>query len=423
MPANELRDLRGRIEKLRRELHTIIEEAGPDLDMSKVNVIDGDSATKVAYMQALNTELDECMRKSEPLENAHAAVVRSQQQLQKFGEPIGNHPGFPQPGEMQVPQPGASFGKSVTDAWKESGGLKHDRTYNIDFGEQPVKSLADVGLKTTLTTAAGWAPQAIRTGQVVPFATRPIQLIDLLPSGNTDQSAIVYMEETTFTPAAVETAEGSAYPEAALAFTERNVPVRKIPVFIPVTDEQLEDVGQVQGLLNQRLPFFIRQRLDGQILNGNGTAPNLFGILNVSGIQTQARSTDPGPDAVYKAIVKTRVTGRALPNALIMHPTDWQNIRLLRTADGLYIYGNPADDVVPRMWGLPVAESDAGSAGTAVVGDFAGFSQLVEKRGIEVKVSDSHSDFFIKGTQAIRADMRCAIVWYRPAAFCTVTGM
>jgi HK97 family phage major capsid protein len=194
-------------------------------------------------------------------------------------------------------------------------------------------------------------------------------------------------------------------------------------VFIPVTDEQLEDVGQVQSVLNQRLPFFLRQRLDGQILNGTGTAPNLFGILNVSGIQTQAKSTDPGPDAVYKAIVKVRVTGRANPNAVILHPTDWQNIRLLRTADGLYIFGSPQDSDIPRIWGLPVAESDAGSAGTAVVGDFAGFSSLVEKRGIEVKVSDSHSDFFIKGTQAIRADMRVAIVWYRPAAFCTVTGL
>lgn len=423
----ELKNLRGRIEHLRQELAQIIKQAGPDMDMSKVNVIDGDSATKVAYMQAINSELDATMKEAEPLERAHAAVVRTQEALKKFGEPLAPHPGFPALDNSSVatPMPGASLGKAFTDAWRESGGAK-ERSFEIDFGPSPVsavKAMYDAELKTTLTTAAGWAPQAVRTAQVVPYATRPIQLLDVIPGGNTDQSSVVYMEETTFTPAAAEIAEAGQYPEAALAYTERTSSVRKIAVFLPVTDEQLEDVPQMQGILNQRLPFFLRQRLDTQIISGNGTPPNLLGLAAVSGIQTQARSTDPSPDAIYKAMVKVRVTGRAMPNVIVLHSTDLQNIRLLRTADGIYIFGNPTDGGQFRLWGLPVAETDAYSAGTGYVGDFAGFSQLVEKRGIEVKVSDSHSDFFIKGTQAIRADFRVALVFYRPAAFCTVTGL
>jgi HK97 family phage major capsid protein len=424
---SELRDLRGRIEKLRQDLHEIIKQAGADLDMSKVTVISGDSATKVAYMQALNEELDECMKKAEPLEAEYKAVVRAREQLKRFGEPLTGLP-FPMggDGDSYSPQPGnnLSFGKAVVNAWQEQGGLQKGKVYEIDYGESSVKRvLAEHEMKTTMTTAAGWAPQAIRTGRMVEFATRPIQVLDLVPGNTTTQSAIVYMEETTFTPAATEIAEGSAYPEAALAYTERNSPVRKLAVFIPVTDEQLEDIPQAQGLLNNRLPFFLRQRLDSQIVNGNGTAPNLTGLASLSGIQTQARSTDPGPDAIYKAIVKCRITGRASPSGVIAHPTDWQNIRLLRTADGIYIWGSPTDAGIDRIWGLPVAQCDSFSAGTAYVGDFAGFSELNERKGIEVKVSDSHSDFFIKGTQAIRADFRVALVWYRPTAFCSVTGL
>jgi HK97 family phage major capsid protein len=86
------------------------------------------------------------------------------------------------------------------------------------------------------------------------------------------------MEETTFTNSAAETAEGGTYPESALALTERSTPVQKITTFIPVTDEQLEDVPQIQGYLNNRLPFMVRQRLDLQILTGNGTTPNLRGL-------------------------------------------------------------------------------------------------------------------------------------------------
>lgn len=424
----KLRDLRGRIEKLRQDLHEIIKQAGPSMDMSKVTVISGDSATKVAYMQALNQELDEAMKQAEPLEAEHKAVSRAREQLQRFGQPLTNGLPFPSGdgdgGGYQASPGGKSFGEVVTEAFRETGGLQKGKTYDLDYGDAPFKRvLAEHEMKTTLTTAAGWAPQAIRTGRMVEFATRPIQVLDLIPGNTTSQAAIVYMEETTFTPAAAETAEGAAYPEAALAYTERNSPVRKIPVFIPVTDEQLDDIPQMQGLLNNRLPFFLRQRLDSQIVNGNGTAPNLTGLASLSGIQTQARGTDPSPDAIYKAIVKVRITGRANPSGVIVHPTDWQNIRLLRTADGLYIWGSPTDAGGDRIWGLPVAQADSFSAGTSYVGDFAGFSELNERRGIEVKVSDSHSDFFIKGTQAIRADFRVALVWYRPAAFCSVTGL
>jgi HK97 family phage major capsid protein len=246
---------------------------------------------------------------------------------------------------------------------------------------------------------------------------------DLIPQTTTTQAAVKYMEETTYTNAAAETAEGGTYPESALAFTERLSPVQKIPTFIPLTDEQLEDVPRMRGIVENRLAFMIRQRLDLQIISGNGTAPNLRGILNVVGIQTQAKAADPVPDAIYKGIVKVNTVGQAAANAVLMNPVDWQNIRLLRTADGIYIWGSPADAGPERIWGLRVAQAQAATAGTAVVGDFANFAELSVRSGLDVQVSNSHSTYFVEGKLAIRADIRAALVWYRPTAFCTVTGL
>lgn len=283
-------------------------------------------------------------------------------------------------------------------------------------------STLDIELKTLMTTSAGWAPEVTRTGRVVPFATRPIQVAQLIPQTTTTQNAVQYMEETTFTNNAAEIAEAGTYPESAFALTEQSVLVRKIAVFLPVTDEQLEDESQVRGYIDNRLGFQVRQRLDSQILVGNGTAPNLRGLLNIVGIQTQAKGADTVPDAVYKALTKVRVTGQSEPNLVVLNPNDWMGIRLLRTADGIYIWGNPSDAGPERIWGLTVSQAQALTQGTGLVADTQ-FLELANRSGLDIQVSNSHGTFFIEGKLAIRADIRVALVVYRPAAVCTVTGL
>ena len=295
--------------------------------------------------------------------------------------------------------------------------------YKSASSRGPLSEVDGVNVKTLMTTAAGWAPETTRTGKVVLSAQRPIRVVDIIPDGETNQAAVVYMQEDTFTNNAAETAEGGTFGEAALVLSEQSSTVRKIAVFLPVTDEQLADEPGIRSYVNNRLGYMIQLRLDSQLLVGNGTAPNLRGINNASGIQTQAKGADPTPDAVYKAMVLVMVNGRAMPSACVMHPLDWQDIRLLRTADGIYIWGNPADAGPERIWVLPVVVTDAQTQNTAVVGDFAGYSQLYMRQGIEFEVTNSHGTFFAEGKLAIRATIRAAFVIYRGSAFCTVTGI
>lgn len=412
--STKLTEIRGKIDERRKKLAEVFEQAGEDMDMAKVTVLEGDSKAKVEGIQTLNAELADLGKEHDELvalQNIKTGVT----DLDEI-----DRGAIHQPAGGRAVQGGQA--KSIGELFVESQAYKG---YKAGMGVGPVSTIGEDmhRMSTLFETAAGWLPETTRTGRVVEFATRPIQVTDVIPQTTTGQAAIVYMEETTFTNSAAEAAEGGTYAESALALTEKTSNVRKIATFLPVTDEQLEDVAQAEAYLNNRLPFMLRQRLDQQILVGNGTAPNLRGINNVAGIQTQAKGADPVPDAIYKALVLCRVTGRAFPNAVILHPFDWQDVRLLRTADGIYIWGNPSEAGPERIWGLQVVQSDAQTQNTGLVGDFANFSELAIRRGAEMQISNSHSTYFVEGKQAVRADMRCAFVVYRPAAFCTVTGI
>jgi HK97 family phage major capsid protein len=404
------------------KLHESFEAAGAEMDFNKKEFLElvgaKDSVEAVEKVRVMNTELEDLGKKRDGIvEMERLADVNRKRRSEPAT--VLNMPATDEEREqLDKNRKRRSIGQIVVESHAFKSFKKHKNA--CDSMEEDVSPME---AKTAFTTAAGWSPQTTRVpGLVIEKATRPIQVIDMLPTGPTNQAAVVYMEETTRTHSAAERSENAAYAESAFALTQRSETVRLIGDSVPVTDEQLEDVDQVQSYLDQRLNFGVNQRLDNQIINGDGNAPNLTGIVAKSGIQTQARGTDPQQDAFYKAMVNVRVTGRAIPSAHIIHPLDWQTIRLQRTADGIYIWGSPAEAGPDRMWGLIVAQADSLTQGTGITGDFVTFIQLWIRRGVEVAVGYNTSDF-VNGRKTIRAGMRVALAIYRAAAFSTVTGL
>jgi HK97 family phage major capsid protein len=390
-------------------LAAIFEQAGSDLDLGKAEALKGfaDTKARADEVRRLNDELTGLGKEVEQLaetERIAASVKGLSQDMQ--------HPAS-QPAAQQPEQV-----KSLGELFIESATFKG---FNGRSG--PVSQLTGVNVKTLMTTAAGWAPESLRMPGYVPSAQRIPTVLDAIPMGTTGQAAVVYMEETTYTNNAAARAEGANNAgEAALALTQQTANVREFAVWIPVTREQMDDVAQVQGYVNNRLPLMLRQVMSAAILTGAG-APSFTGIIGHAGVQTQAKGADPTPDAIYKAMTLAQVTGRAEPNVTIWHPNDWQDVRLLRTADGVYIWGSPSEPGPERIWGLPVIKDSACTENTALVGDFANFTELAMRQGIQLEMTDSHASLFIQRTLAILATVRAALVVYRPAAICQVTGI
>jgi HK97 family phage major capsid protein len=417
--AVKLREKETEIGAKQDKIASVFKEAGDTVDFNKPAVLTlvgaKDSKEVVEKVKAMNAELSDLGKERDSL----AEMKKIQDEVeQRRNTPAKDLP-LPGPDDGN---PERTVRKSLGQIIVGSIAFKKAKSDRGQFGSDE-KGFGIPELKTLFQTTAGWAPESTRVpGLIIDKATRPIQVLDVIPSGNTGQAAVKYMEETTRVHNAAERAEAAVYAEDQFVLTERSETVRSIGSSIPVTDEQLDDVEGIQSYLDQRLTFGCRQRLDNQILNGDGNAPNLTGILNKAGIQTQAKAADNAPNAFYKAMVKVRVTGRAFPSAHIMHPTDWQGIRLLQTADGIYIWGSPSEAGPERMWGAGVVQADSIAQGTGLTGDFVNFIQLYERKGLEVLVGYVNDDF-TKGKRTIRAGLRVALAIYRAAAFCTVTGL
>lgn len=410
----ELKELRGEIEAKRSELSEIFSEAGPERDMGAVKSIKGDTSAKVDHIRSINDELGELTTKAAPLEAEEATLTKASKYADELSQ-VDESPVLPQGvkggSEPQVKSLGQYFGEEY-----------------VGKKGQEVQIAGDVdgfGLKTLFQTSAGWGPQNINTGRLVLSAQKPVQVIDLVPAASAGAgNAVGYWKEVTFTNAAEGIKEGGEYKESALKVEEATAPVKKIGTYLPITDEQLEDVAQAQAYVNNRLVTMVQLQLDEQILTGEGSEGELTGFLKTEGIQEEAKGEDTTSAAILRALTKVRTgNGQANPTAVFINPADWQQIRLERTEDGVYLWGPPSEAGPMTVFGVPVYPVQAMTEGTALTGDFAVHSALAMKKGVNVKVSDSHSDYFIKGKQAIRADVRAALVVYRPAAFVQVTGI
>jgi len=295
----------------------------------------------------------------------------------------------------------------------------------------------------TLLTETGYPPAVTRSDLIVPTALRnPNSVIDLFSVIPTDTYQYKYLEETTFTNNSAEVAEAGAFGESAIAFTENTENIRKFGVSIPVTEELLSDVASVNGYLDSRLKTMLQLRLDSELINGDGSAPNIRGILNKSGINTFDFSSYAGNlgriGQLYQAITEIRKDAFMEADAILMHPSDWNDVVTTVTSDfagtssagyagkdplfvGAGMFGN---GVNPSIWGVKVVPTTAITAGTVLVGTFGGglASHIITREGMEVAMSDSHDDFFTKDKVMMKASMRLGFAIYRATAFCSITN-
>lgn len=413
--ATKLVELREKLHAKQDELGKIF-EAKPECDFTEAEVKD---------IQARNAELTDLGKAFEAQRDIEGIGEKVRQEfnnrntpIQEMKHPLGNQDNG-EGGKLVVVKRLSDWVIEDKNYQAAKGQAQHIGRWAVEAKEGTLQDY-----KTLLTTTTGFPPAQNRGSIVMMSAQRRPVVADLVPQDATNEAAIIYMEETTFTNNAASVTEGATKPESALAYTQRTVPVEVIATWIPATNQQLEDVAGMRNLIDNRLTLMLSLSEENQLLNGTGVSPQLQGFLTKAGIQTQVKAGgEPIPDAIYKAFTKIRNTGMADPTGVVMHPDNWTSVRLLRTADGLYIWGAPSEAGPERIWGVNVIQTVAMTLNTALTGDFQLYSHISRRHGIRVDVADQHSTYFVENKQAVRIEERLALEIYRAAAFCTVTSL
>jgi HK97 family phage major capsid protein len=389
---------------------------------------DGD---RVTIFENRNKELEKMVLRQKSLQKVEDIYNNTVARNKDLETPADGQVPFETRGGGEPVKEGQPSTKSFGELVAESHAVKSIANWESLPGPYRIEVpnfMFQSGLKTVMTTAAGYAPANPRTDVVVPFAQRTPRLADLIPVRQTALREVNYMEETTQlqgTNAQVSITEGNLKFENALAFTERTAKVETVGTWLPVTTQQLDDVEGLQGVIENRMDLFLRLKEEDLLLNGTGTPPQLVGFQGAaaSSVLTQARGTDTNIDAVFKAIQQIRVTGLAEPDAIVMHPDNFTPIALYKATTGEYGFDVTVDNAgVVRLWGKLLIQSPVATVGTALVGAFREYSEIWRKMGMTIMVG-LNSDDFTKNKRTVLGEFREALTIYRQIAFCKVTGL
>lgn len=326
--------------------------------------------------------------------------------------------------------------RSIGDAFLNSAefkALQGGRAGATMHAPFQAKSLQQKDVYSGLPTGDPSAFGNIERDGIVPIAQRRSRVRDLFPARTTSAAVIEYFRQTGFTNNASVVPEysGSNFgikPQSTMTFVGEQAPVRTIAHWEAAHRNVLADEPQLRSIIDNELLYGLRLTEDAEILSGDGTGEHLLGILENTGIQTYDWSSgantpvvDTKADALRRAATLAYLAYYE-PTGIIVHPSDWEDIELTKNTQGTYLLAmSVAGGAEARVWRIPVIDTPAIAEGTALVGAFGTGAQLYDREAASIRISEQHSDFFVRNAIVVLAEERLALAVKRPESFVKVS--
>ncbi len=303
--------------------------------------------------------------------------------------------------------------KSAGQQFIESEKFTGRKASEYEVGSVEVKELYGGGTAGNVPTAVDYQPGVIALNQ------RPLTIRDLVNVSETNAQSIIYFRQLArvlnAAPVAVRNggnADFATKPESNLTFETKTATVRTLAHWVRAHRNILEDAPRLRDTIDNELYYGLDIVEEAQMISGDGTGENFEGFLTATGVQSRTHKTagrnfaagDKIADTLRKAITDIHLAFYFRDVAMVLSPTDLENLELEKDTQGRYL--NTFDPVTQKLWRTPVAESPALPAGTGLVGCFKLAATLWDRKEAEIRVSEHTNDDFIKNAVRILAEKR-----------------
>jgi HK97 family phage major capsid protein len=322
-----------------------------------------------------------------------------------------------------------SLGDLFTTSEQYTNARQSLTTTHVEMDMPGSVFLHSEGFRTLVDETSGqgglWIPVGQPSDTPPRVQMRRLFLRDLLSKQTTGLTSVPYIQEVNAVSnegGASAVSEGSAKPEITIGFQQADAPIRKIAAWVPVTEEAMMDAPTLRGYIDTRLAYLLALREEQQLLNGSGTAPQIKGILQQTGLLSQAFSTDV-PQTIALAIAQIE-TADASADAVAMNPTKFWTVMATRYANQLDSFpalGMPFAGPPGTLWGLPVVRSRIFASNKALVGAFQMGGTIFDRMATTIKVGNQHSTYFVENKLVVLAEERVGLAVHRPDYFVDTT--
>lgn len=251
---------------------------------------------------------------------------------------------------------------------------------------------------------------------IIPGNFAPVSIRAALTSIAVSTNMVNALREASWTNSAAEASQGAAKAESDATFEQYNVPITTVAHWIKISNQLLADAPAVVAYIETRLRDGLAQRVDAQLLNGNGTSPNLSGLTDSGNFTAYtATSDDLLSDAINRAKYALWATGNA-PDTVIVNPADWGAMERTRegAGTGQYLYGMPGMSAGMNPFGVNVVLSNNMTAGKFLIGALRTSAVVYNRSGAVIEMGYQNADF-TNNLITIRAEERLGLGTERPA--------
>jgi len=253
--------------------------------------------------------------------------------------------------------------------------------------------------------------------------SRSVHIRNLIPNGSTDAQTIRFPKESAYDDGAAATAQGSTLGQSDFDITATSVNVEKIGTFMRITEEMLADTPQLTSYLSARVPGKVLSIEDNEILNGDGSSPNLSGLFtdgtafttSSGGLFYQSIEAANEYDVLVVAMNQLEVLNYQA-NAILINPTDLNKMILLKATTNEYLRNQIFNGLTPTIKGVPVIANTAVPNGKFLVGDLSQATQFWVRDNLSVEFSREDSTNFRDGFVTVKVSERVALTNYQPNA-------